>query len=100
MDCAPQPCTGVKRSPRRRARGSVYCRWSQRSGQANTLVSLCSPPSWVQNPYEVTRFGDPEFSPVFEAIAEHAGRYEIVAILTDDGFGVAIFVPKQHKPVA
>ena len=51
-------------------------------------------------PYEVTRFGDPEFSPVFEAIEEHAGRYEIVAILTDDGFGVAIFVPKQHKPVA
>ena len=32
---------------------------------------------------------------MFEAIEEHAGCYEIVAILTDDGFGVALFVPKQ-----
>src|SRR5687768_11269573 len=40
------------------------------------------------------RFGDADFSPVFEAIEDHPGCYEIVAILNDDGFGVALFVPK------
>ena len=33
--------------------------------------------------------------PLHEPYLRH---HEIVA--TDDGFGVAIFVPKQHKPVA
>ena len=51
--------------------------------------------SILENPYDGTHFGDAEFSPVFEAIEEHAGCYEIVAILTDDGFGVALFVPKR-----
>jgi hypothetical protein len=50
----------------------------------------------LHNPYEKTRFGEPGFSPVFEAIDEHATCFEIVVILNDDGFGVAMFVPKHH----
>jgi hypothetical protein len=49
----------------------------------------------LHNPYERTRFGQPDFSPVFEAIDEHVACFEIVAILNDDGFGVAMFVPKH-----
>jgi hypothetical protein len=56
----------------------------------------------ILSDYDGARFGDPEFSPVFEAIEDHAGRenvragcYEIVAVVNDDGFGIAIFVPKQ-----
>ena len=49
----------------------------------------------LHNPFDDTRFGDREFMPVFEAIESHPGCYEIVAILNDDGFGVALFVPKQ-----
>jgi hypothetical protein len=49
----------------------------------------------LHNPFDGTRFGDKDFAPVFEAIEEHAGCFEIVAILNDDGFGVALFVPKR-----
>jgi hypothetical protein len=49
----------------------------------------------LHNPFEGTRFGDPDFSPMFEAIEEHPGCYEIVAILNDEGFGVALFVPMR-----
>ena len=49
----------------------------------------------ILNDYDGACFGEPGFSPVFEAIEEHAACYEVVAILSDDGFGVAMFVPKQ-----
>ena len=45
--------------------------------------------------YEGTRFGDPEFVPALEAIEDHWGCYEMVAILNDDGFGIALYVPKH-----
>jgi len=45
--------------------------------------------------YDGARFGDPDFWPSVEAIEDHAGCYEIVVILNDDGFGVALFIPKQ-----
>jgi hypothetical protein len=39
-------------------------------------------------------FGEPGFVPSFEFIEEHANCYEGVWILSDDGFGVVILVPK------
>lgn len=42
-----------------------------------------------------TRFGDPDFSPRFEWLDEHAGYYEAVWIMSDDGFGIDFFIPKQ-----
>jgi hypothetical protein len=41
------------------------------------------------------RFGEPDFSPAFEWLAEHPHYYELAYILNDDGFGVGIFVPRQ-----
>lgn len=48
----------------------------------------------VTNPYAEVRFGHPEFVPVCEVLEEHATCYELVYILSDDGFGVTIFIPK------
>jgi hypothetical protein len=49
----------------------------------------------LRNFFDDTYFGDPEFSPSFEVLEEHPGCWEMVFILNDDGFGVAIFVPKS-----
>jgi len=40
------------------------------------------------------RFGDPEFTPAAEVIEDRGTVYELVFIFTDDGYGIAIFVPK------
>lgn len=47
------------------------------------------------NLFDDTRFGDPDFTPSYEALEEHVSCYEMVFILTDDGFGINIFIPKQ-----
>ena len=49
----------------------------------------------VHDLFRETRFGDPDFSPAFEWLAEHQGYYEVAFILNDDGYGVGIFVPRQ-----
>lgn len=38
------------------------------------------------------RFGDPEFTPSFEWLEDHGGWFELVFVLTDDGFGWVLFV--------
>ncbi len=48
----------------------------------------------LHNLFDDTCFGHPDFSPSFEALEEHPGCYEMVFILNDDGFGIAIFIPK------
>ena len=42
-----------------------------------------------------THFGDTGFRPAHEILEEHAGFYEIVIILSDDGYGVTVFVTKD-----
>ena len=49
----------------------------------------------VHNLLDDSRFGEPDFAPSFEALEEHAGCYEMVFILNDEGFGINIFIPKQ-----
>lgn len=44
--------------------------------------------------FDDSRFGDPEYAPSFEALEEHPSCFEIVFILSDDGFGFTVFVPK------
>jgi hypothetical protein len=40
-----------------------------------------------------SRLGDPDFVTSFEWVERHAGWLEAVMILSDDGFGLALFVP-------
>ena len=48
----------------------------------------------LRNLFDGTRFPHPEFSPSFEALDEHAGCYELLFILNDEGFGITYFIPK------
>ena len=38
------------------------------------------------------RFGDPEFTPSWEWLEDHGGWFELVFVLTDDGFGWVLFI--------
>jgi hypothetical protein len=40
-----------------------------------------------------SRLGDPEFEPLFEYVTRKDGWLEAVKILSDDGFGLVLFVP-------
>lgn len=48
----------------------------------------------VHDLWNETRFGDPDFAPAWEALEEHASCFEMVFVLSDDGFGINIFIPK------
>jgi hypothetical protein len=48
--------------------------------------------SLLVNPVDGARFGDPAFTPSWEWIEDHGGWFEAVYILSDDGFGISLFV--------
>lgn len=52
--------------------------------------------SVLENFVDSTPFGDPDFIPSTEWISDHGGWYELTYVLTDDGFGWGIFVPKAE----
>ena len=47
------------------------------------------------NPFDDSRFPDPDFVPVCEYLEEHSRCYEMMFLFSDDGAGVNLFVPKQ-----
>jgi hypothetical protein len=47
------------------------------------------------NPFDDSRFPDPDFVPVCEYLEEHSHCYEMMFLFSDDGAGVNFFVPKQ-----
>ena len=51
--------------------------------------------SILNNFFDDTQFGDPDFTPSFETFEEHEHCFEMVFILNDEGFGIAIFIPKH-----
>lgn len=42
-----------------------------------------------------SHYGDPDFVPSTEWIADHGGLFEMVYVLSDDGAGVVILVPDR-----
>ena len=48
--------------------------------------------SLLVNSVDGARFGQPDFTPSWEWIEDHGGWYEAVYILSDDGFGISLFV--------
>lgn len=52
--------------------------------------------SVLSNRWDGTHFRQPTFTPSFEMIEEHKGCYEVVFVLSDSGYGVIVFVPKEH----
>jgi hypothetical protein len=49
----------------------------------------------LSNRFDGSRFGEPGFTPSHEILEEHASCYEMVFVLSDDGFGVEVFIPKK-----
>ena len=49
----------------------------------------------LANRFDGVPFGDPDFLPSWEVLAEHSGWYELVYVLSDDGAGVAVFISKD-----
>lgn len=64
-------------------------------GDTPTTLERQTGCSIAVNPFDESRFPDPDFVPACEVIEEHATCFEMVFILNDDGIGVLIFVPKQ-----
>lgn len=54
--------------------------------------------SVMANRFDGCRYGEPGFSPSWEAIEEHINWFEMVYVLSDDGFGVVVFVSKRADP--
>ncbi len=50
--------------------------------------------SILSNRFDGTHFGEANYTPSFEILEEHASCYEIVFVISDDGYGVEIFIPK------
>ena len=50
--------------------------------------------SVLSNRYSGQRYGDAGFTPGFELVEEHPSCFEMVFVLSDDGYGVVVFVPK------
>jgi hypothetical protein len=47
------------------------------------------------NRFDGTRFDEPGFNRSFEVLEEHRTCFEIVFVISDDGFGVLVFIPKS-----
>ena len=49
-----------------------------------------------RNIFDEATYGNPDFSPSFEALEEHDDCYEMLFINNDNGFGITLFVPKTE----
>lgn len=48
----------------------------------------------LANRWTGIRYDQPGYTQSFEVLDEHAGYYELVFVLSDDGFGIEVFIPK------
>jgi hypothetical protein len=48
----------------------------------------------LTNAADGTHYGEAEFTPSWEAIEQHGSWYELVFVLSDDGFGAVVLVPE------
>ena len=63
-------------------------------GDDLTELDRCLGFSILTNRLNQTHFGEIAFTPSFEILEEHYCCYEMVFVLSDDGYGVEIFIPK------
>ncbi|UUR07581.1 hypothetical protein [Sphingomonas glaciei] len=73
----------------------IVCFYVVEAGDGQEQVTEALGFSPLQNLVDGTTFGDPGFEPSFEWISCHGLWFELVFILTDDGFGHILFVPND-----
>jgi len=49
----------------------------------------------LTNPFDGHHYGHPDFVPACEVIEDHGHCHEMVFVLSDEGTGVILFVPKR-----
>ena len=49
----------------------------------------------LTNRWTGVQFGQTGFTPFWEVLEEHGTCYEMVFVLSDDGYGVELFIPKH-----
>lgn len=64
-----------------------------RPGDALAEVEAEAGVAIATNLVDGSRLGDPEFEPLFEYVTRKDGWLKAVMILSDDGFGLVLFVP-------
>jgi hypothetical protein len=52
--------------------------------------------SVLTNRFDGTPYGDAGFTPSWDVLEEHAGNYELVYVLSDDGAGIIVFISKTE----
>lgn len=52
------------------------------------------------NRFSGIHFGQPGFTPSFEFVEEFATCYDMVFIISDDGFGMEVFIPKTADVIS
>ena len=65
-------------------------------GDALDAVDVGLGLSLMSNRFDDTAYGGPDFTPSWDVLEEHAGCYELVFVLSDDGSGVTVFVLKSE----
>ena len=65
--------------------------------QGDTLAAINEQLGWdiLTNRWTGIRFGDPRFTPSFELVDEHAGYFELVYVMGQDGGGIEVMVSKS-----
>ena len=49
----------------------------------------------LSNRFDLTPYGAPEFTPSWDSLTEHPDWFELVYVISDDGFGLVVLIPKQ-----
>ena len=73
----------------------VVCFHVVEAGDGQEQVAEAFGFSPLKNSVDATTLGDPEFQRSFEWITCHGRWFELVFLLTDDGFGHILFVPND-----
>lgn len=50
----------------------------------------------LSNRIDAVPFGAPGFTPSWDSLTEHTGWFELTYVLSDDGFGIVVYVPKAE----
>lgn len=57
-----------------------------------SLESNCG--CWITTDvFSEARYGDADFTPSFEWLEHHPGCFEMLFVISDDGFGTVLFIP-------
>jgi hypothetical protein len=51
----------------------------------------------LSNRFDGQPFGSPDFTPSWDVLEAHAHWYELVFVMSDDGFGLEVFIPKHPE---